>query len=457
MKIMKYRNFKIPMLLLLFFLCSACEKYLDEKSDMTVRVPQDITDLRLMLDNVRVINESTPGLIEMGTDDYELTYANYNRLSVFARDVYLWKQPLYFQSPDVTLQWMNTYTCILIANVVQESLKRIAGGTQHERNTLEGEALFVQAFAYYHLAQIYAAPFVPGTANDGPGVVYRPNSDFNETSYRLSIADSYQLIIDQLMRAATLLPESSGYKTRPNKQAAYAFLARVYLAMEYYAQALEYANIALSFRDKLSDYNAYPINATNPFKQIAEDVIYYAITTGTLTITNTRSFVPIGLYEEYSDTDLRKSLFFVKNAQGQVLFQGSYSGSITVVFNGLAIDELYYIKAESELRTGLQLEAVETINKLLATRWKVGSYVPLVAATPDETLKFILMERRKGLLFRGLRWSDLRRLNRDLRFDKTLTRSFVDNDLTASLLPNDPRYIFPLPDWVVDRAGVKQN
>ena len=57
---------------------------------------------------------------------------------------------------------------------------------------------------------------------------------------------------------------------------------------------------------------------------------------------------------------------------------------------------------------------------------------------------------------RGLRWTDLRRLNRDPRYAVTLTRSI--NGTTYMLPPNDARYVYPIPDAVIAaNPGMEQN
>jgi len=66
-----------------------------------------------------------------------------------------------------------------------------------------------------------------------------------------------------------------------------------------------------------------------------------------------------------------------------------------------------------------------------------------------------LKERRKELLFRGLRWTDLRRLNLDPRFAVTLARN-VSGQI-YSLPPEDPRYAWPIPDDEIQASGIPQN
>jgi hypothetical protein len=95
------------------------------------------------------------------------------------------------------------------------------------------------------------------------------------------------------------------------------------------------------------------------------------------------------------------------------------------------------------------------LNTLLMTRWKTGTFVPYQAANADDALQQILTERKKELLFRGTRWADLRRLNKDSKFAMTLTR--IINGVTYTLPPNDPRYAMPIPDNEISLSGIPQN
>ena len=100
-------------------------------------------------------------------------------------------------------------------------------------------------------------------------------------------------------------------------------------------------------------------------------------------------------------------------------------------------------------------QAIQDLNALLAKRWKSGSFVPVTAMTSEDALKIILEERRKELVFRGLRWSDLKRLNKEPRFAVTLEKTIAGKEYV--LPPNDNRYVFPIPSAVIQMSGIEQN
>lgn len=116
---------------------------------------------------------------------------------------------------------------------------------------------------------------------------------------------------------------------------------------------------------------------------------------------------------------------------------------------------MYLVRAEASARTGHPAQALSDLNTLLATRWKTGTYVPYATTDPAVALQDILTERRKELFARGLRWTDLRRLNQDPRFAVTLKRLIAGQ--AYALPPLDKRYVFPIPDDEIRLSGIPQN
>ncbi|MNL46611.1 SusD family protein [compost metagenome] len=116
---------------------------------------------------------------------------------------------------------------------------------------------------------------------------------------------------------------------------------------------------------------------------------------------------------------------------------------------------MYLIKAEAAVRIGKISEALLAINTLLQKRQDKNNYVPITETDPDVLLPLVLQERQKELLFRGRRWSDLKRLNLDARFQKNLTR--IVNGVTFTLPFNSRKYAFRLPEPVVSVGKLPQN
>jgi hypothetical protein len=121
--------------------------------------------------------------------------------------------------------WKSAYTTIYGANAVIEGIAASTSSrlTADTRKKLTGEALFVRAFAYFYLVNLFG---------DVPQVL---TIDFNQTRYntRASKEDLYKLMIADLLAAQAALPptntNAAGDRIYPDKWAATALLARVYL------------------------------------------------------------------------------------------------------------------------------------------------------------------------------------------------------------------------------------
>jgi hypothetical protein len=124
------------------------------------------------------------------------------------------------------------------------------------------------------------------------------------------------------------------------------------------------------------------------------------------------------------------------------------------MFSGIATDEIHLIKSECLARLGKKVDAMQVLNHLLQFRWKAGAFIPLTAADSDEALSIILRERRKELPFRGLRWTDLRRLDKE-NLIPTLTRELDGKQYV--LPPGDKRYVLPIPYDIISQTGMPQN
>lgn len=469
-------NIKINMILivsiiLFIILNTSCRKYVDiQPGDNKVSIT-NANDCQLLLDNYN-LNNNGPSDGEASTDDYYLTNPGFLATTVTAEDrsIYTWATNAIRNSSD---QWKNVYYNVYYTNLILEAgpTLKSSGADQSTQNTIRGSALFLRSLYFWQLAQLYAKPYSVITAGQDPGIPLRLNSDINGKSDRGSIAGTYSQITNDLQEAVSLLPVTSNIATRPNKVAAYALLARVYLSMEDYPNAQVNANAALQLKSDLIDYNSLNVSSGTPFfPRFNKEVIFQAIMSNGQTMMQNVARIDSNLIASYNVNDLRSQVFFQvdvlngqdKNGNPIIIpngkhFKGNYEPSSTGnFFDGLAVDELYLIRAECYARSGNISAAMNDLNTLLRKRWLTNTYTDMTATSADDALAKILLERRKELIMRGLRWTDLRRLNKDSRFAKTLTRIVSGLD-AFSLPPNDPRYVLLIPQPVIDNSSIAQN
>ncbi|MBN8786906.1 MAG: RagB/SusD family nutrient uptake outer membrane protein, partial [Terrimonas sp.] len=123
-------------------------------------------------------------------------------------------------------------------------------------------------------------------------------------------------------------------------------------------------------------------------------------------------------------------------------------------FTGLATDEVYLINAECLVRKKQIDLALEQLNKLMENRFIAGTFEPLETGNADLLLEKILIERRKELCFRGIRWQDVRRLNKE-GAEIVLRREL--NGVEYTLEANSIKYVLPIPPAEIQYSGILQN
>jgi len=436
-------------------LLGSCTEFLDKKPDIKLAVPKTLADVDLLLNDYSTLNGNYPTFGEIGTDDYYLTRQRWDGVSNYEqRMAYIWADEPY---ADI-VQWQRPYKVVYIANQAIDILgKSERSGADEAYRRGWGAAHFYRAFAFHQLVGIYSPAYNASTAGQELGIPLRLDPAVDQRSIRPSLADTYKQIIADFKTATANLPVVEGVKGRPHKAAAYSALARVYLDMGDFDQAYRYADSSLMLRPELLDFNNLSVSANFPIPRLNVEVLFPALGTAASPMGATVALIDTLLYDSYSNDDLRKKAFFKPNSNplNSHYFKGSYDQSNTLFF-GLTTSEVYLIKAEAASRIGRLDEAKEAINTLLRSRWdKDVVYTPVSGSDGERLLRIILDERRKELVFRGRRWSDLKRLNLDPRFQLTLMRNMGEG--TYTLPPNDLRYAYRISETVLELSGIQQN
>ncbi|SMC56508.1 RagB/SusD family nutrient uptake outer membrane protein [Pedobacter nyackensis] len=447
------KTFKLLIIAICVLLSTACKKYLDAVPNNKLTVPSSLGDYEKLLDNLEVMNQGVgPNLLEIGTDDYHIGFDEWQSANAKVRASYVWNKDIFEGSSGT--DWISMYRAIYYANIVLEGLNalKVDPSQIQQYNRIKGSALFFRAFYFYLLEEVYGMPFNPETIAHELGIPLKMTTKLEEKLPRSTVKTVYQQIEKDLLEAKELLPLSLDFSipNRPSRLVVYAFLSRMYLTMQNYQQAFDYSNTCLNTYGVLTDYNEKNLNSNVPFRVRIKEVMFDCSS-------STYGPYPVDsiFYDAYQTADLRKMAYF-RPLSGRLVFKGTYSRSGTSAFLGFATDELYLIRAECGSRLGNQQSAVDDLNTLLVKRYKIGEYIPYGVGAPDEVLKNVLLERRKELVFRGMRWIDLRRLNQDPQTKVTLSREL--NGQTYTLEPNSPRYTYPIPpDELVNNPNIIQT
>ncbi len=435
-------------LLLLCF--TSCVKYLDKKSDATLAIPKSLDDLHgLFNDNLYITTGITPGDGTVAADEYFITDDRFNSLNDNFKDAYFWR-PQKYPSGD----WADAYKAVFNSNFCLENLPSIPRNNANaaKYDQVQGTAYFFRAFTFLNLVWQYGKAYDPNTAQTDLGIVLKESTNINEKSVRASVRECYDKVISDAHNALRLLPQSVVHVVQPTRAAAAAVLARAFLSMKVYDSAGYYANLCLQEESELLDFNTINVDR-NPMRYGRYDnpeIIFYSEGFSGLAASSS-AYVDSNLYALFVPGDLRLRAWFAQRGNWYY-YKGSYTERANH-FSGLATDEMYLVRAESHARAGRINEAMDDLNHLLRHRWD-GSFVPLTASTAGEALQLILTERRKELLFRLLRFMDIKRLNTEGA--GISVRRLVNGQL-YELPPNDPRFALPIPRQIIEVTGMPQN
>lgn len=449
LSIMKSQTY-LMLLLAIWINNSSCKKFLDEKPSKGIRTISNLDDLQALMDNSTIMNNRYcfNGLAVRVADEFYLPPSTWSGQIINNRLNYIWDK-----DAEDLLEYTGYYQAVNYTNVVLTNLPNIHDNDVAKYNNIKGQALFHRAFAFYHLAQLYCKPY-SSTASTDPGIALKMIPDIETASVRSTVQQTYDQIINDLKEAATLLPVSSlalsYFITRPNKIAAFAMLARVYLSMRDYVNAGKYADSCLQLYNTILDYNSINAGINQPFSLTNNpEIIFYATLQG---ISGSSYLVDTSLYQSYDVDDLRKAVFFLQNSNGYS-FKGRYGGNIN--FCGLATDEMYLTRAECYARANNTDSAMAALNRLISKRWKNTVTYPQYSATDAiDALNIVLAERRKELIYRGTRWMDLRRFNLE---GANISLKRIINGTIYTLPPNDLRWVMLFPQQVINLSGISQN
>ncbi|MES2456266.1 MAG: RagB/SusD family nutrient uptake outer membrane protein [Bacteroidota bacterium] len=461
---MKTRTLIITVLIITLVNQSCKKEFLDTKPSSSIVTPTTLAELQSLLDYTNYMNK-TGALPQLSSDEYFIvSQSAYDAIiTETAKNAYLWKKDIYGGETQI-VDWNQLYRAVFYSNSVLDQVikTQISSSMKTEWDNLKGSALFFRCFAYYDLARNFCPVYNSATAANDYGLPLKLKSGVDEVTQRASLKSTFEQILGDLNLSSMLLKDAAPTNShnRPSQAAVYALLARIYLYMGDYENAAKSAEQCMGIYANLQDYNSISTTSATPFSYSSTETIFYSTqviaysNTSGYTTSNTSIGVDPELLALYATDDLRRLIFFGKNSLGNFNMKRGYLGGGNYAFTGLATDEILLIRAECAARKGDAATAVADLNLLLSKRFKTGKFTPLSASTPPEALTLVLTERRKELAWRALRWSDLKRLNRD-GSNITIKRNLNGQEYT--LAPNSPLYVFPIPNDEIQLSGISQN
>lgn len=458
-------------------LISGCKDYLDVKPK-GYTIPEFYEDYEKLLNNSSLYG-TTAAYPTYLTDDAQSgevrdvnNSADYPSYALFKRNLYEFKPGPIFEPGKEDGFYEGAYEHIFVYNTVINNIEKVKDRPMADRMQLKAEAQIGRAFEYLTIVNAYAAHYDAATAATDLGVPLVLTEDVNVKYKRNTVAEVYAQIQKDLDEALPYLSVKAPNNFHPTKSVGYAFLSRMYLYMGKYNEALQNVNEALKLNSSLIDYKLYTNKAGTygrvctiadskvlfPAADKNGESIWTRIGSSSGGHVFTELYISADLLNVYqkdlpvNGKDKRLNLFFCNGEANfgskPVYFPNRRLWAPYVEFNlGFSTPELYLIAAECEARVGNKDIALQHLDKLRNMR--IEGNQPLVAANSEQVLLMVLEERRRENAFQGnARLIDLKRLNKDPRFAKTVVHK--NGAETYTLPANDKRYILPLPPKVLE-------
>lgn len=319
---------------------------------------------------------------------------------------------------------------------------------------LQGEALFIRAFSYFYLVNLF-----------GP-VPLQMSTDYevNRQTKRSPVNEVYKQILNDLLAAEVLLGDNyiTNERVRPNKATVQAMLARVYIYLSDWQNAEKYSTLVIQ---KVNMYKL--IGLDQIFLSNSQEAIWqlmpsagnntlagsFLILTG-ITVPTYTSLRPDFVAQAFEANDKRK-ISWVKSILSNTTtyyypfkYKVKSSTNVTEYTMVFRLAEQYLIRAESRAQLNKLTDAILDLDEI---RNRAG-LSRIINSNPeilkDDLIKLIYKERRVELFSEwGDRWLDLKRTDRA-------------NSVLSLIKPNwKPMYqLFPIPKNEVERnKNINQN
>lgn len=406
----------------------------------------DVESYQMALNNVylkltsSVMNMQTT---DYATDDFSNVLPGYAPTNFY---IHNWD----YQSQPQPYIWNYQYQMVASENIVIDNYTVVPAKSEAEQQQIDqiyAQALGLRAWAFFNIAQVYAAHF-DGNNGSEEGIPLKLSLALQYLP-KSSLQEVYNQIFSDLEKAEQLFKES-GYSpssSRKNYQfglnAVYALRARVALFANKMDVAREAAahfintpllakeNYWMLWEDQFGSANQEIIFMTHDLSDTddAELIDYHEIY-----ITNSVR-LDDELVNSFSADDVRADAAYITSSKMPSKYTVEVNERNNVVDRNLhykyfRLAEQYLIYAEAVLESDSG-EALRVLNILRAKR---GATELTSAPTRAEILK----ERRRELFTEGLRFYDLKRLSSELNI-------VVERADGKVLAPNSPLYNWDIP------------
>ncbi|HEY8894465.1 MAG TPA: RagB/SusD family nutrient uptake outer membrane protein [Niastella sp.] len=455
------RIYRYTTIILLLAITASCKKSFLEIKPKGIVIASKTSDYDLLLNNLDLINIGTNAQHILG-DEIVMKDPAYTGASFREKQLYKWDYNVYNPEEDATETLMPVKGLYLYNKIIGEVMQSTEG-SETVKKSLQAEALTGRAWTNFLLINYYGKPYHPATASGDPGFPLITKADVNATDYRRA---SVQAIYDQIVSDLTtaipnLINTGVQHRIRVSKATAQGLLAKVYIFMGRYAEALPLLNESISNLGQSAMQTAlYNFNTVNPGYPTTvndiENVYSKNMANNYISANQTLVYLTPEAAALFGPSDLRFTRWMANSftfPNGVKLYK---RGATSVSFWGLRVPELYLFRAEVKARAEDIAGAVSDLEYLRQNRMPAAdAKVPATAqASKMALLQFIMDERIREFAVTGYRWYDMRRLSVDPLFGNTINFQHKVYDANGNIketftLNNVSQFVFTLPPKIV--------
>ncbi|SDF04548.1 RagB/SusD family nutrient uptake outer membrane protein [Chitinophaga filiformis] len=325
--------------------------------------------------------------------------------------------------------WSSLYAYIFRVNAAIEGISLSKGITEPVKNRLLGESKFLRAFYYFYLVNLYGdVPLLTGTDPDINVIAPRSDKMLVYRKIEEDLIDAQNLLNDNYVAADAIV--TSTERVRPNRAAAHALLARVYLYINEWEKAEgEASEVIENTSYKLapitevflmnSSETIFALQSRNATINNLDGLLFNFLSTDLGPNTARPSYLSDYLMNAFEPNDNRKKEWIksVMNVGVTYYYPNKYKTDLnsTVVTEYpivLRLGEQYLIRAEARAQQGKLTGDNSAQSDLNLIRERAG--LPSInLGTQDALLEAIDRERQVELFTEwGNRWFDLKRRNK---------------------------------------------
>lgn len=378
--------------------------------------------------------------------------------------------------------WNKVYKHINLANMILDEIDKQDAPTEEDRQAvarIRGEAYFLRAAYYFMMANLYCQPYEAAKAAGTLGLPLKTTPYIEDRIFpREALSNVYALIIDDLEKAAenlTNIPRKSLY--RANITAVRLLQSRVYLYMQNWEKAAEYAQLCIDLQPHLSDMNNF--SGTRGFVDRESPEVIFSMGGNNVPRMLNNQFaglsVSMGLQQTYQEGDLRKEYFItyvggdneVWDCNKYVPQESNQNANVSEIYV-LRTAEAWLNLAEAKACLGgtHEEQAREALDELRKHRIQASNWQATTLAG-DALIQEIRDERRRELCFEGHRWFDLRRYTvcEKVPFTGAIQSTYSEQEdmyemsviNTYELRAGDPAWTLQIPYEVLEYEGLTPN